>query len=81
MAGVAEVFPQAEHREYMFHLVSNFKKFYGKVFDEHIWPAAYSWNSYLFEKHWAAMEAARTAQQSIPQKVVELESVLDHMQS
>jgi len=62
MAGVAEVFPQAEHRECMFHLVSNFKKkFHGKVFDDHLWAAAYSWNSYLFEKHWAAMEVARPA--------------------
>ena len=62
MAGVAEVFPQAEHRECMFHLVSNFKKkFHGKEFDDHLWAAAYSWNSYLFEKHWAAMEVARPA--------------------
>ncbi|XP_066361349.1 uncharacterized protein [Miscanthus floridulus] len=62
MVGVAEVFPQAEHRECMFHLVSNFKKkFHGKVFDDHLWAAAYSWNSYLFEKHWAAMKVARPA--------------------
>jgi hypothetical protein len=41
--------------------VSNFKKkFHGKVFDDHLWLAAYSWNSYLFEKHWAVMEAARS---------------------
>ena len=26
MLGVGDVFPEAEHREYMFHLVSNFKK-------------------------------------------------------
>lgn len=55
------MFSQAEHRECMFHLVSNFKKkFHGKVFDDHLWLAAYSWNSYLFEKHWAVMEAARS---------------------
>lgn len=37
MVGVAEVFPLAEHRECMFHLVSNFKKKYrGKVFDDHL---------------------------------------------
>ena len=37
MAAVAEVFPQAEHRECMFHLVTNFKKRYrGKVFDDHL---------------------------------------------
>lgn len=37
LAGVAEVFPRAEHRECMFHLVSNFKKKYrGKVFDDHL---------------------------------------------
>ena len=27
--GVSEVFPQAEHRECMYHLVQNFKKRYG----------------------------------------------------
>ena len=33
MTGVGEVFPKAEHRECMFHLVTNFKKkIYGKVF-------------------------------------------------
>ena len=52
MAAVAEVFPEAEHRECMYHLVTNFKKRYrGKVFDENMWAAAYSWNSYMFEKH------------------------------
>ena len=60
MSGVGDVFLEAEHRECMFHLVSNFKKkFHGKVFDDHLWTAAYSWNPYLFEKHWAAMEAAK----------------------
>jgi transposase-like protein len=45
MSGVAEVFPEAEHRECMFHLVMNFKKrHHGKVFYDHLWPAAYSWN-------------------------------------
>jgi transposase-like protein len=62
MSGVAEVFPQAEHRECMFHLVTNFKKkFRGKVFDDHLWAAAYSWNPYLFGKHWAEMEEAKPA--------------------
>jgi hypothetical protein len=52
MHGVGEVFPMAEHRECMFHLVSNFKKqFHGKVFDDHLWAASYSWNPYLFGKH------------------------------
>jgi len=60
MTGVGEVFPGAEHRECMFHLVSNFKKrFHGKVFNDHLWAAAYSWNPYLFEKHWVAMEKAK----------------------
>ncbi|KAK1630606.1 hypothetical protein QYE76_004921 [Lolium multiflorum] len=59
MTGVKEVFPEAEHRECMFHLVSNFKKkFHGKVFDDHLWAAAYSWNPYVFDKHWVAMEEA-----------------------
>ena len=34
---VSEVFPNAEHRECMYHLVHNFKKRYsGKVFDDHL---------------------------------------------
>jgi hypothetical protein len=60
MFGVGAMFPEAEHRECMFHLVSNFKKkFHGKVFDDHLWAASYSWNPYLFGKHWAAMEATK----------------------
>jgi len=60
MAGVSEVFPNPEHREYMYHLVHNFKKRYtGKVFDENLWAAAYSWNTYLFRKHWDRMAAAK----------------------
>ncbi|XP_066333963.1 uncharacterized protein, partial [Miscanthus floridulus] len=62
MNGVKEVFPQVEHRECMFHLVTNFKKkFHGKVFDDHLWAAAYSWNPYVFEKHWLAMEKEKPA--------------------
>jgi hypothetical protein len=58
MTGVKEVFPE----ECMFHLVSNFKKkFSGKVFDDHLWAAAYSWNPYIFDKNWAAMEAVKPA--------------------
>jgi hypothetical protein len=57
MGAVSEVFPEAEHRACMFHLVTNFKKRYrGKVFDDHLWAAAYSWNQYIFEKHWVEME-------------------------
>ncbi|WVZ90494.1 LOW QUALITY PROTEIN: hypothetical protein U9M48_036792 [Paspalum notatum var. saurae] len=60
MEGVGKVFPEAEHRECMFHLVNNFKKKYnGKVFDDHLWAAAYSWNPYLFEKYWATMDQAK----------------------
>ena len=41
LAGVGEVFPGAEHRECMHHLVSNFKKrYHGKVLDDHLWAAA-----------------------------------------
>jgi len=62
MTGVKDVFPEAEHRECMYHLVTNFKKRYrGKVFDEHLWQAAYAWNPYIFEKHWAEMEEAKPA--------------------
>ncbi|WVZ50255.1 hypothetical protein U9M48_001529, partial [Paspalum notatum var. saurae] len=60
MTGVKDVYPEAEHRECMFHLVSNFKKKHrGKVFTEHLWAAAYSWHPYFFEKHWDAMEKAK----------------------
>ena len=46
----------------MWHLVQNFKKRYsGKVFDEHLCASAYSWNSYMFEKHIQAMDAANPA--------------------
>ena len=46
----------------MFHLVMNFKKrHHGKVFYDHLWPAAYSWNQYLFDKYWVAMEIAKPA--------------------
>jgi hypothetical protein len=38
----------------------NFKKRYsGKIFDDHLWVAAYSWSPYYFEKHWKAMEEAK----------------------
>jgi len=51
MAGVGQVFLRAEHWECMFHFVTNFKKrYHGKVLDDHLWIAAYSWNLYLFEK-------------------------------
>ena len=60
MNGVSEVFPEAEHRECMYHLVQNFKKRYsGKVFDEHLWASAYSWSPYMFDKHYQAMAAAK----------------------
>jgi transposase-like protein len=37
IVGVKEVFPNAEHRKCMFHLVQNFKKRWtGKVFDDHL---------------------------------------------
>ena len=56
MNGVSEVFPQAEHRECMYHLVQNFKKRYnGQIFYDHIWASAYSWNPYMFEKHYQMM--------------------------
>ncbi|WVZ74373.1 hypothetical protein U9M48_022561, partial [Paspalum notatum var. saurae] len=62
MEGVGAVFPGAEHRECMVHLVSNFKKRYrGKVFDDNLWPAAYAWNTYYFDKHWKAMAEAKPA--------------------
>ena len=62
MTGVSEIFPTAEHRECMWHLVQNFKKrYWGKVYDEHLWVAAYSWNTYMFDKHIHAMAAENPA--------------------
>jgi hypothetical protein len=62
MAGVSEVFPYAKHRECMWHFVQNFKKRYsGKVLDDHLWAAAHSWNSYMFDKHIQAMTEANPA--------------------
>jgi hypothetical protein len=60
MHGVSEVYPLAEHRECMYHLVQNFKKRYtGKISDDHLWASSYAWNSYMFEKHYQAMAAAK----------------------
>ncbi|WVZ79951.1 hypothetical protein U9M48_027473 [Paspalum notatum var. saurae] len=60
IGAVSEVFPIAKHRECMWHLVQNFKKRYtGKVFDDHLWAAAYSWNTYMFEKHYKAIAEAK----------------------
>jgi hypothetical protein len=62
MVEVGEVFSRAKHRECMFHLVSNFKKrHHRKVFYDHLWVAAYSWNLYLFEKNGVAMEREKHA--------------------
>ena len=56
MNGVSEVFPEAEHRECMYHLVQNFKKRYsGEVSYKNLWQSGYSWNPYMFEKHYHAM--------------------------
>ncbi len=53
---IEEVFGYAEHRECMRHLVSNFKlKFHGKVFEEHLWPAAYAWTPTEFDEHMASI--------------------------
>lgn len=60
MHGVSKVFPDAEHRECMYHLTQNFKKHYsGQIFDDHLWASAYSWSPYMFEKHYQAMAAAK----------------------
>lgn len=55
-SAIEEVYKYAEHRECMRHLVVNFKKkIHGKVFDDHMWPAAYSWTPEAFEAHMAAI--------------------------
>ena len=37
------------------------KKFHGKVFDDHLWPAAYSWTPRGFDYHMAAIEEKKAA--------------------
>lgn len=49
---VGAVFPQAEYRECMRHLYSNFIKYYqGDVFTEHLYPAARAYTEGLFKWH------------------------------
>jgi hypothetical protein len=57
---VEEVFGEAEHRECMRHLVTNFKvKFHGKIFDDHLWPAAYAWTEQSYSYHMGQIENAK----------------------
>lgn len=57
---VHDIFRDVEHRECMLHLVNNFKKrFHGKMFDDNLWPAAYSYNPYFFQKHIEKMDEAK----------------------
>ena len=65
---IADIFPMVEHGECMWHLVKNFKKFRGKVYDDHLWPAAYAWNSYHFNKHITVIQQARPKAISYLQK-------------
>ena len=49
---VGAVFPQAEYRECMRHMYSNFMKHYqGDVFTDHLYPAARSYTEGLFKWH------------------------------
>jgi len=51
-SAVEAVFPQAEYRECMRHLYSNFMKHYqGDVFTDHLYPAARSYTEGLFKWH------------------------------
>ena len=46
------VFPEAEHRECMRHLVQNFRnKFKGKIYDDNLWPASYTCSERKHEHH------------------------------
>ena len=56
---VSEVFSNAEHRECMYHLVHNFKRYSGKVFDDHLWVSLNLWSPYMFEKNYQTMAAAK----------------------
>jgi hypothetical protein len=49
---VGAVFPQAENRECMRHMYSNFMKHYsGDVFTDHLYPVAKSYTKYMFRWH------------------------------
>ena len=49
---VHTVFPTAEHRECFRHMIMNFrKKFHGKVFEENLWPAAYTYSPAKHNHH------------------------------
>lgn len=49
---VHRVFPTAEHRECFRHMIMNFrKKFHGKVFEENLWPTAYTYSPAKHNHH------------------------------
>ena len=49
---VEAVFPLGEYRECMQYLAGNFvKKFRGKVYDENLWPAAYTCSKLKHNHH------------------------------
>jgi hypothetical protein len=49
---ITNVFPNAENRECMRHLYSNFMKHYsGDVFTDHLYPAAKNYTEYMFKWH------------------------------
>ncbi|WVZ50013.1 LOW QUALITY PROTEIN: hypothetical protein U9M48_001312, partial [Paspalum notatum var. saurae] len=60
MEGVKVVFPTAEHRECMVHLQLQ-KEIPWQSIDDNLWPAAYAYNPYYFQKHWKAMADAKPA--------------------
>jgi hypothetical protein len=49
---VGDVFPECEYRECMRHLYQNFmKKFHGKVYTDHLYPAARGFTEHKFRWH------------------------------
>ena len=60
---VHTVFPAVEHRECFRHMIMNFrKKFHGKVFEENLWPAAYTYSPAKHNHHMKKiMEASPAA--------------------
>jgi hypothetical protein len=47
-----KVFPEAENRECMRHMYSNFMKYYsGDVFTDHLYPAAKDYTEFMFKWH------------------------------
>ncbi|XP_052155403.1 uncharacterized protein LOC127773379 [Oryza glaberrima] len=71
---VHKVFPWAEQRECMRHLMENMKKlFHGSIYVRKMWPAA---KTYMLEKHDKWMDEVTTASPEVKQWLKEYHNIL-----